>query len=410
MSVATAVASDKLSPAEEAFFTSGGSDVSAFEKPSPAAPSPVPDAGTPAPGAPAREPAATVAGQAAPAGTAAAPAAGAAATDPNVDEFDEFEREAFDEAGNARNNGQFIRRANFRVVSGKYKATKEELRAEREARKVEQTELSTLREQRARLDERLRLFNETTAPKAGAPAPAAGQAAPAAGAAAADAPPPDPEQDIFGYVKWQGDQIVKLTTQLGKTQENVDKTAQTFQETTADQSLRTAYGNDARRFAGENPDFGSAYTHYLTVRHATLEAAGYIDQAERRQIIEQEERDIVKRAFEGQRSPAATIYAIAKQIGYQKPAAPPAVGDPALAATAQPAPGAAPPPAAPAAPSAVDQVNKLAAAQAASRSLSSAGGSPVIQMSIDTLLAMSDSEFATYERANPGVVKQLMGG
>jgi hypothetical protein len=407
MSVATTGASDKLTSAEEAFFTSGGSDTSAFEKPSPAAPSPAPDAGTPAPGPAAREPAATVAGQPAPAAPAA-PAAGATASDPAVDEFDEFEREAFDEQGNAKNNGQFIRRANFRVVSGKYKATKEELRAEREARKAEQTELSTLREKHSRLDERLRLFSEATAaPKPGA---TAATAQPAVAQPAADTPPPDPEQDIFGYVKWQGDQIVKLTAKVGETQQNVDKTAQTFQESSADTQLRTAYGNDARRFAGENPDFGHAYTHYLTVRHATLEAAGYSDQAERRQIIEQEERDIVKRAFEGQRSPAATIYAIAKQIGYQKPADPP---QPASAGEqAQPAPVAQPAAAAPApaAPSAVDQVNRVAAAQAASRSLSSAGGSPVIQMSIATLLDMSDPEFAAYERANPGVVKQLMGG
>lgn len=390
MSVAQAGASEQLSPAEEAFFTSRGSDTSAFETPS--TPSPAPDAGTPAPGPAAIDP---------PAG-GLQPAAAAAPANPAMPQTDDeliaqFEQEAVDGSGKAVSGGQFIRRENFRVVSTKYKQTKQELQTERDARQKIETEASDLRSKFARMDERLRLFNEA----------AAKPAAPPVAAPAVPAPMPDPADDIFGAFRWQGQKIADLEKRLEQTAQDAGKTAETFQQSTAETQLRTAYANDFRNFSVQNPDVGQAYNHYLTVRHATLEAAGYADKAERIKIIEDEERGIAQRAFQTQQSPAAIIYNIAKHIGYQKAADPnpvPAAASAPVAAT----PAAAP--AAPAAPSAVDQVTRVAAAQAAARSLSSGGGSPVIQMSIEQLLAMDDTQFAAYERANPGVVKKLMGG
>lgn len=392
MSGATgAVASDQLSPAEEKYFSTGGVDTSALEPPAQPGPE-----GAAAPA----EPPAPDAGSAAPAAPGAANPAMPATDDELIAQF---EQEALDGQGKQVSGGQFIRRENFRVVSTKYKQTKEELKAERENRQKIETEANELRQRFARMDERLRLFNEALQ----AP-PADQQQQPAA-----PKPMPDPTQDIFGAFQWLADQNKTLTERLEQAHKQTGEVRQSIDANTAETQLRSAYGRDAATFAQANPDFGQAYTHYLRVRHATLDAAGYTDPAQRGQIIQQEERDIVERAFKAGKSPASVIYGIAKQIGYTKPADPPApAGSQAPAPQGQAAPQApaASKPAAPAAPSAADEVNRLAAAQAASRSLSPGGGTAVVQMTIDQLLAMTEQEFAAYERANPGVVKALMGG
>src|ERR1700737_726121 len=117
------------------------------------------------------------------------------AVDPASDPFDELEKVATDNKGKT---GKVIPEANFRAVSEKYKLTKSErdtLRTRLEAveadAKAAREETAKEREMRTRIDERLKLFNEVIAPQAGE--------------VAKPAPPPNPEEDIFGYVKWMAE-------------------------------------------------------------------------------------------------------------------------------------------------------------------------------------------------------------
>ena len=48
--------------------------------------------------------------------------------------------------------------------------------------------------------------------------------------------------------------------------------------------------------------------------------------------------------------------------------------------------------------------------QAAGRSLSGAGGAPAAEMTMETLAAMSESEFEAYAAKNPKRLAALMGG
>ena len=158
-----------LSPAEQAFFDSRGAKTEGLAD-VPAAPG-----ATGAPAAPAA-PAAPVAGAT---GAAPSPAAG--------EELDEAAEEAAIAAGKPPK----------RVNYNKWKRTADELATTR-------TELGKMRDQATRVDERMRLINEALA------------TTPAAAAAAEEEDPaPDPEQDIFGYVRWQGRQMERLNAELG---------------------------------------------------------------------------------------------------------------------------------------------------------------------------------------------------
>lgn len=240
------------------------------------------------------------------------------------------------------------------------------------------------REHWARLDERLRLFREA------AEAPPE-QQRPAA--------PPDRESDPFGYMAWQQQRIDAL-------EERVNGTASQFQEERAATALRQAYNYDAQNFAQVTPDFWPAYRWLLQNRDAELTAAGYGDANERASIIHADERDIAARALTARHSPAQVIYNLAKARGFTMPAAAPAATSGNGAAPVNGAPRQQP---ANGAPSVTEQVNNIQRGQAASRSLSSGGGSPVPQgLDLASLVAMSDQEFAQWKAsATPAMRKEL---
>ncbi len=409
------MSSSALTPAEEAYFSTRGEDTSAFAAPSN---EPAPSAGTPAPDASSSPaPAGTPAAPAIP-GTAE-PAAPTAATVPGADPTDDelitqFENDAIGEDGKPRSGGQFIRRENFRVISNKYKSAKAERDAIRVERDASNTELAKLREDRARLDERLKLFTEALAPPVGQ---AAAPAAPAAAAPAeAPKPVPDPGTDPIGALSWLIEQQTKAASEIGKAQQTAQNAQNTLSDAEAYQRSTTAFQNDARRFvAAGNADFVDAYQHSLNARAQMYFYSGVTDRNEIQRRVREDERVVVDNALKAGKSPAEAIYAMAQSLGYQKkaPAPAPAVdpADPsAPTVPAAPAPAVPAATAAPAPASAVDEVARLAAAQAASKTLSNVGGgTPVLQMTIERLLAMTDSEFSAYERQNPGVVATLMG-
>lgn len=252
-----------------------------------------------------------------------------------------------------------------------------QLETERAARGTAEQSANQERERMARLGERLaNLAIEAPA------TPAAEVAKPT--------PPPDPEADPIGYIKYLGEQVTGLA---GKT----EKVETTVQERDASTALERTYVDDARQFVARQPDFGQAYTWLMRNRDAELAAAGYSDPQERSRIILADERDIVARAVQARQKdpnaagPTQVLYGLAKARGY------------AVAAPAAPAPNGAAPangaPAAPAAPSVTQQVEAIEKGRAASRSLSSGGGAPApTAIDLSKLADMSDTEFADFKR------------
>lgn len=112
-----------------------------------------------------------------------------------------------------------------------------------------------------------------------------------------------------------------------------------------------------------------------------------------------EERGLVQQALQNRMSPAELIYGMAQDWGYQKAA--PVVVPPVVPAQAGAAAGA---------PSVTAEIERIQKGQAASKSLSGAGGASAGAMTVEQLANMSEDEFAVYARKNPAVVKELMGG
>lgn len=241
-------------------------------------------------------------------------------------------------------------------------------------------------QQWARADERLRLLGEAMQPP-----PAQPQA------------PPDREADPFGYMAWQDQRLNAL-------EEKLTGVANQTQEDRAHQALRETYVSSARDFARQNPDFGGAYNFLMQMRDQQLAAVGISDPQRRMAEIVNDERHLVAQALQSGQNPAAVIYNLAKAGGYRTPAAAPA-------ASVQPN-GAAPTNGAHApangAPSVTEQVQQIQRGQAASRSLSSAGGAPVPQgIDINRLIDMTEDEYAHWKAqltpAQRNELRSLMG-
>lgn len=247
------------------------------------------------------------------------------------------------------------------------------------------------REKWARLDERLRVFQQAVEPPAQQPAT-----------------PPDPEADPFAYMRWLGEQVTGLA---GKT----DQVTTSVQERDAATELKDTYLQDAKQFATRQTDFGPAYNWLMANRDAELQAAGYTDPAERMRIITLDERDIVARALTARqinasaKGPAEIIYGLARARGFQFQAPAP---QPPVNGAGHPGNGAAPSgqgSAAPPTPSVTQQVEAIQRGQAASRSLSSAGGAPApTGIDLAKLADMDDNEYLAWKSAlSAGQRKEL---
>lgn len=245
--------------------------------------------------------------------------------------------------------------------------------------------LAEMNEKFARGDERLKLLSEVMTPQA--------QAEPAA----EEDPEPDPNQDLIAWANWSRRDRARL-------QETVTQTRDTVSGTANEQAMREGYQRDAVAFAQENPDFGGAYNHLLTVRAAMLQEQGHSEK-EIRQILHAEEKGLVERAFKAGKRPAELVYGMAQRLGWQKPAP---AADPA------PAPAAAAAAARPAAatqqqqPSVVEEIERIQRGQEASKSLSDAGGAPQ-ELSVEALASMSESDFNALYAKKKSQVDTLLG-
>jgi hypothetical protein len=258
-----------------------------------------------------------------------------------------------------------------------------ELKAREDAIAAERATTAAEREKWARLDERLRVFQQAVEPEPAKPAA-----------------PPDPESDPFGYMRWLGEQVTGIKGQTEQVATNV-------QERDAATELKDTYLADAKQFATRQADFGAAYNWLMANRDAELQAAGYTDPAERMRIITLDERDIVARALTARQTnpnaagPAQIIYGLAKARGFQfqAPVLQPSLGNgaghPGNGAASGGQNGAAPP-----ALSVTQQVEAIQRGQAASRSLSSAGGAPApTGIDLAKLADMDDGEYLAWKSA-----------
>lgn len=234
---------------------------------------------------------------------------------------------------------------------------------ERQRRKGAETELQRERqanaERQARLEERLEIINGLFQP-----APAA---------------PPNPDQDIFGYVEHLNGQVRTLQQERQQEQARQQQAAQQNQQISR---LTSAYREDAARFSQETPDFKDAYQFMLNSRGAELKAAGY-DDATIQQTLRNDELAIANFAFQNQRSPAETVYQMAQARGYRQGTAPAAGAQPRNNGNGANA-----------------QLQQLQRAQAASVSLGRAGGSAGgMKLSLEAIDRMPQSEFEALVRA-----------
>lgn len=314
----------------------------------------------------------------------------AAKPDPAKPDVLDPDEEPLGDDGRPRNPGRFIRFGAFDKERQARRALEADLKAEREARSKEQVE-------RARVAERLDLLNQAlTAPATTDPAKAE------------PAEPPDPEKDIFGYVRWQDQRMAEMQKRFEETakqgQERHQQTAAQLQEA----GIRGAYVNDAQRFATTNPDFGAAYQHLLQSRDQELAHVGVSDPKRRAALIAAEERDIVEGALRDGVSPAQRIYGLAKLRGHVVPAAPAPTEATPPTPTAAVNNGTATNGAV--APSVSDEIARIKAGADASKSLSTAGSSPS-GLTVEALASMPQDEFdAWLAKASKAQVKAVMGG
>jgi len=256
-----------------------------------------------------------------------------------------------------------------RVSYHKFKRTEDRAKAA-------ERELNDMREKFSRGDERLRLLAEALTQSQSQQPP--------------DLPPqdlpPDPEQDIFAFVRWQARQMDRLGQELRNTRGEVGATRDTIAQRHAADALRETYQRDAVAFAQKTPDFVQAYNHMLSTRGAILAEQGYDGDAIRAMLVN-EERAVVQRALAANKSPAEMIYAIAQRLGYQG-------GGGAPARNGKPSAG--------------ELLRNVQAGQAASKTLSASGGA-ASDLSVEALVNMNEQDFNALLRSRPHQVEALMG-
>ncbi|NJO32660.1 MAG: hypothetical protein HC869_05505 [Rhodospirillales bacterium] len=148
----------------------------------------------------------------------------------------------------------------------------------------------------------------------------------------------------------------------------------------AQAQFRTQLMHSVRDVMRERPDFLAAYQHAREARVSELCALGYAPQ-EALAITFDNEAEIIGNAFAAGHNPAQVIFDYAQRHGYRGGPGPVQHG-------ARMAPGSAP------AMSEAEKVALAARGQAASKSLSNAGGGSAGTLTLEALAGMSDEEFA----------------
>jgi hypothetical protein len=181
----------------------------------------------------------------------------------------------------------------------------------------------------------------------------------------------------------EGDAAGEAAPQSENAPSHEDSTAESpFPDPEARAQFRTRLMHSVRDVMRERPDFLAAYQHARTARVTELRALGYAPQ-EALAITFENEAEIIENAFARGQNPAWVIYDYAQRRGFH--------GGP----SAEPDPGPSRPEPRPiSAMSEAEKVARAARGQAASKSLSNAGGGSTGTLTLEALAGMSDDEFA----------------
>jgi hypothetical protein len=250
------------------------------------------------------------------------------------------------------------------------------LHAEREEHKKTKAELEQIRQQQAILNDRWNTLLTATKQQE-QPQPEA---------------PPDPNEDIFAYAKWQGDQLKALQEKI----EGREKAEQQQSQIAAqDQELWGHWSQSAQSYASEAPDFGDAVKFLSETRTNQLRALSAVDPrfSDDNGILNQinaELKSIVVAAKERGENPARVVHELAKAYGFTGTKAP----EPAANGLTQ-------------------KLAQIDAAQNASRTLAASpgrnAGDPI---SPEAIASMSNSEFEAWMKVpeNAKRFQSMMGG
>lgn len=254
------------------------------------------------------------------------------------------------------------------------------LHAEREEHKKTKAQLDEISRKQAVLEDRW-----NTILKLKEPAPAA----------PVDDTPPDPNEDIFAFSKWQADQIKKLTDKVeGREKQEEQQRTISQQES----ELWNHWSESATSYAQEKTDFGDAVKFLSDMRTKQLTALAAVEpsfasEQGRLNQINAELRQIVAGAKQIGQNPAEIVYQVAASFGYAPSAAAPAAD---LGKLALP-----------------EKLAQIDAAQNASRTLATPGGrSATDPLTPEAIASMSASEFETWLKSpdNAKRFESMMGG
>lgn len=202
--------------------------------------------------------------------------------------------------------------------------------------------------------------------------------------------PPDPEQDIFGYAKWQAEQLKALQAKI----ENQETQTKQQQEIAAqEQAIWNEWSQSAQSYAQQAPDFGDAVKWLSDFRSKQLSAMAAIDErfaspSGINQQINAELRAIIVSAKERGLNPAQVVHQLAQSYGFQ-----PKTPDPTDVTMP-------------------DSLAKVAAAQEASKTVGAAGGrSGADALTPEAIASMSAAEFDRWaaDPKNAALLDKMLG-
>lgn len=201
----------------------------------------------------------------------------------------------------------------------------------------------------------------------------------------APAGPPDPNEDLFGYMKWQGEQLKSVENKLSER----DKAEElSKQEREQEQQITTYWQTSVTDYANRVPEFTDAANWLSEYRHKQLQALSQIDPrmanpAVRNAQIDAELKQIITVAAQNNQNPAELVHQLAKGWGF----APKAADNTTVTLP--------------------DKLANIDAAQQASRTLAASGGKTGADpLSAEAIISMSNEEFAKWS-ADPANAKRL---
>ena len=179
-------------------------------------------------------------------------------------------------------------------------------------------------------------------------------------------PVPTYEEDAGGHLLGR---MTSMQERLDKFESRAEQTDQERDQAGQQQQLLNQYEAAVSAFSSRQLDFQEAYTFLGHSIDADLQARGYDDPTERRQIVLFEEGQIVGRMLKQGRDPAEQIYNYAKARGYQ----PRAVSD-------------------------EDKLARLQKGQKASTSLAGPGGRTEVPVTLERLAELADSDPKEFDK------------